>query len=84
MKRHPRAPTETAHKVTHHQVQSSNIKSIGHDHNSDTLHVKFHSGGHYAYHNVPKETFLVMLAAPSKGKFLHKMIKPGHKFTKIT
>jgi hypothetical protein len=70
-------------KVQHHSVVSSNIESIGHDPGSSTLHVKFRNGSHYAYHGVDRSTFGVMMGAPSKGKFLHKMIKPKYKYTKI-
>jgi KTSC domain len=78
----PKAPPEN--KIIHQPVKSSNIASIGHDPASDTLHVKFLNGGHYAYHGVDRTVYMRMHAAPSKGKFLHKWIKPKYRHTKIT
>jgi KTSC domain len=78
------APNKLGHHVTHHRVVSSNIDSIGHHGPSSTLHVKFRNGSHYAYHGVDRNTFELMLAAPSKGKYHHEVIKKGKfKYTKI-
>jgi hypothetical protein len=70
-------------KVQLHNVVSSNIESLGHDPGRHELHIKFLTGGQGIYHGVDRGTFDVMMGAPSKGKFLHKMIKPKYKYTKI-
>ena len=70
-------------QITHHPVKSSTIKEVGHDPEQQALYVRFHGGGHYKYHGVDSNTFHALMAAPSKGKFLHKMVKPKHKFTKL-
>lgn len=69
--------------VQHHAVKSSNIASVGYDPSAQQLHVKFHSGGHYAYHNVDPNHFNLMLKAKSTGKYFHEHIKDKFKFTKI-
>jgi hypothetical protein len=61
-------------KVTFHPVRSSNIQSIGYDPEQKSLHVKFHSGSAGLYSNVDHNTFVVILAAPSKGKALHHLV----------
>jgi hypothetical protein len=74
---------EKTHAVQHHKVRSSNIESIGHDPGSNTLHIKFKDGGHYTYAGADRNVFTMMLAAPSKGKYFHKIVKPRFKHTKI-
>lgn len=61
-----------------HPVKSSNIEAIGHDADSKTLHVRFKSGGLYAYHGVTAEQFTALQSAPSVGKHIHAHIKPKH------
>lgn len=62
-------------------IKSSQIESIGHDGN--TLAVKFKHGGTYHYHDVSAEQFAAMKKSESIGSYLHKNIKPKHKFTKL-
>lgn len=61
-----------------HSVKSSNIEAIGHDADSKTLHVRFKSGGLYAYHGVTTEQFAQLQSAESIGKHIHAHIKPKH------
>jgi hypothetical protein len=49
-------------------VESSNIHSIGYDAPSRTMHIKFKSGGHYTYADVPPEVHQEFMGAESKGK----------------
>lgn len=67
--------------TTMHDVKSGQIESIGHT--GDTLIVRFKNGGTYHYHGVSAETFDSMKEAKSVGSFLHRNIKPNHKFTKV-
>lgn len=69
--------------VQHRPVKSSNIASVGHDPETQTLHVKFHSGGHYMYHKVDPRHFNLFLAAKSKGKYFQEHVRDKFKFTKI-
>jgi KTSC domain len=56
-------------------VESSNIRSIGHDAESNTLRVEFKNGGTYEYDGVPAEVHDDLIDAPSKGQHLHKHIR---------
>ncbi|MDE2467962.1 MAG: KTSC domain-containing protein [Bradyrhizobium sp.] len=64
-------------------VKSSQIAAIGHDPGTDTLVVKFHNGGLYAYAGVPHHKFEAMKAAESTGKYLGAHIKGKHEFRKV-
>ena len=63
-------------------VDSSNIEAIGYDENAQELHVQFLSGGYYVYHEVPREIFDNIMAAPSKGSYLNREIKGVYRYTK--
>lgn len=65
-----------------HPVKSSQISEIGHDPETNTLHVKFIRGGHYSYAGVDADKFEKFKASPSQGTFLGREIKPNHAFTK--
>jgi hypothetical protein len=56
-------------------VSSSNIRSIGWDEASSTLHVLFASNLRYAYSGVPENVFKAFLLAPSKGRFFASHIR---------
>lgn len=68
--------------ITHSKVKSSNLYSVGYDSKSKVLQIKFRGaekngtgGGTYEYYDVQPSVFKRLLAAKSKGKFLHKNIK---------
>ncbi|MCL2838833.1 MAG: KTSC domain-containing protein [Oscillospiraceae bacterium] len=54
-------------------VSSSNIYAIGYE--SSTLHIRFHSGGLYAYYNVPQHIYSNLMNASSHGEYFHAHIK---------
>jgi hypothetical protein len=54
-------------------VVSSNIKAVGHDKETATLYVSFHSGGLYAYPEVSEAEYKAFIEADSVGKHFHKM-----------
>lgn len=73
-------------------VKSSDIEAIGYEirilktigyKSHDHLLIKFNSGGLYAYLDVPKAKFELMLKADSKGKFFNTEIKNKFKDVKI-
>ena len=65
-------------------VTSSNLASVGYDEDSLTLRVEFLNGTLYDYYNVPKEVFLDLLNATSKGQFFNQNIKKGgYPFSKV-
>ena len=63
-------------------VDSSNIEAIGYDDDAQELHVQFLSSGYYIYHEVPRQIFDDLLAAPSKGSFLNREVKGVYQFIK--
>jgi len=48
-----------------------------------TLVVTFRSGGTYAYHSVTVATIREVLASPSLGSAIARIVRPAHAFTKI-
>jgi hypothetical protein len=55
---------------------SSNVHSCGYDPLSRILTIQFHAASPiYAYHNGPPHTHADLLAAHSKGSFVHSHIK---------
>ena len=65
-------------EITMLPVASTNIGAIGYDEASQTLAIRFHSGGTYAYDGVMPDVWQRFQAAESKGKFFHQHIKPTY------
>lgn len=57
-------------------VQSSNLKSVGHDPHTNTLEVEFANGRVYSYGNVNVDEYAAMLGAKSIGSHFSSIIKP--------
>jgi hypothetical protein len=64
-------------------VDSSNIASIGHDTESETLEIEFNNGSIYQYFDVPEQVYDDMMMADSKGRFLHLNIKGNFRYSKV-
>lgn len=64
-------------------VDSSNIEAIGYDQAAQELHVRFLSGDTYVYHGVPQETYDELMAAPSKGSYLNRVVKANYGYSKM-
>ncbi len=64
-------------------LKSSNIESYHYDEDTQTLTVRFKSGGQYAYGGVARDHADGLSQAESAGKYFHQHIKGGgYKFTK--
>jgi len=63
-------------------VSSSNISSVGYDPSTETLEVKFTSGGLYQYFDVPESVYERFMNAYSKGSFFADHIKDRYRFRK--
>ncbi len=63
-------------------VDSSNVEAIGYEDSAMELYVQFVGGALYVYHGVPREVYDDLMAAPSKGSFLNRIIKGVYQFTK--
>ena len=62
-------------------VSSSNINSIGYE--GTTLYVRFHSGGLYAYFDVPISEYNGLMSASSHGSYLAAHIKGRYRYQRI-
>ncbi len=67
--------------IAMHTVESSQIHSIGHDADSDTLAIRFKNKAGdptslYHYSNVPADVFAEFKGAESIGSHFYKHIKP--------
>src|SRR5438445_7586835 len=51
------------------EVNSSTIKTVGYDSETQTLEVEFNSGGIYSYANVPQEVYDRFMVSESRGHF---------------
>jgi hypothetical protein len=57
------------------RVSSSNLASVGYDHNSMTLEVAFLNGGIYQYSNVPAHIHNGLMTASSHGRYFDAYVK---------
>jgi hypothetical protein len=64
-------------------VQSTNIKSVGHDSRTLTLEVEFHDGDIYQYFDVPQAVHAELLQSSSVGKFFGSQIKGQYRYAKL-
>jgi hypothetical protein len=64
-------------------VSSSNVRSIGYDPDSSTLEVEFNDGSVYQYSGVPQAEFDGLMAAASKGAYLHARVKNAYSCVKL-
>jgi hypothetical protein len=58
---------------------SSNVANAEYVQSERTLYVQFISGPTYAYREVPGNTAAAFFAAPSKGQFVHRILRPGYR-----
>jgi len=64
-------------------VESSNINQVGYDSDSNTLIIKFHSGGLYCYFDVDENLYNNLLNADSVGKFFNQHVKNLYDYQRI-
>lgn len=67
-----------------YNVESSNIKTISYEANSQELVVEYLSGHKYAYSNVPQTVLNDLLSSVSKGKYMNQMIKGQYEGRRIS
>lgn len=65
-------------------VESSNVKAIGHDPESNTLHVQFHSGDTWAYADVSPTEHAALMNSDRKGVHFHHIIRKNKKGTRMS
>jgi KTSC domain len=64
-------------------VESSSLKTVGHDPASLTLEIEFQDGNIYQYFDVPQAVHAELMRAPSAGKFFASQIKGQYRFAKV-
>ena len=64
-------------------LNSSNLDGSRYDSAKKRLEVKFKSGGHYGYKDVPAVKARGLHRAKSSGKYFHKHIKGTYDFDKV-
>lgn len=69
--------------MTLHPVESSMMGHIGHDPESKTLTILFHSGKRYDYDDVPPEVHDSFLAASSQGSFFRNEIDECYSYRQV-
>ncbi len=63
---------------------SSNIAAVGHEEDSQTLDVRFQSGGEYHSPGVPQNVYDGLRSASSVGRYFDRYVKkPGYLCRKI-
>lgn len=65
----------SAEKIRRIPLESSFLKSAGYDRTLKRLVVEMKAGSLYAYENVPLETWLELLEAPSHGAYYNRFIR---------
>jgi len=70
--------------MTRQSVSSSNIESIGHDSQTNTLEVAFLNGSVYQYSNVPANVYVGLMNASSHGTYLNAHIKGTYNYRQIS
>ena len=63
-------------------VKSSNIKSVGHCKDTNTLAVEFKDGAVYHYADVPADVHEQLVSSKSVGGALHSIIKGNYRHSK--
>lgn len=64
-------------------VISSDLRSVGYDHDLNLLEIEFNSGGLYQYSNVPSMIYSGLMSASSHGKYFHRNIKDVYSFKRL-
>lgn len=66
------------------KVNSSNVAKIRHiGAPINQLHIRFKKGGGGFYSDCPRPVFARMMAAASKGKFVHRVLIPTYDYTRM-
>lgn len=62
---------------------STNVGSIGYDHESQTLEVEFIKGSVYQYFDVPQNVYDEFISSGSKGQYLARNIKGNYRYARV-
>ncbi len=68
----PQVPEKVLRKIP---ISSSHILSAEYDDENQEMFIEFDNGSRYRYSNVDPVVFTAFMDSPSKGNYLHKVIK---------
>ncbi len=68
----PEQPEKVLKKIS---ISSGHIKNVQYDPEVRVMFVEFNNGSRYKYNNVDPTVFTAFMDAPSKGNYLHKVIR---------
>lgn len=69
--------------MTRTPVESSQLKSVGYDPETQTMEIEFHMNLIYQYRNVPPAIHAEMMQAESIGRYFARNIKHAFTGTKV-
>lgn len=69
--------------VTHHDLNSSNLRSADYSPSTYTLVIEFNSGARYQYSSVPGWVFDDLCASPSAGRYFAQRIRTAYPCVKL-
>ena len=72
---------DIVYSMTRQKIQSSMIKSAGH--NNNTLEIEFTGGSIYQYKEISSRQYKDMIQADSPGKYFTANIRPKYKGIKL-
>jgi hypothetical protein len=64
-------------------LQSKGIDWVAYDKEAQTLYVQFNSSQPYRYFDVPPAVYTWLLRAPSKGKFVNRLVKDRYRYERL-
>jgi len=64
-------------------VQSKGIDWVAYNEEAQTLYVHFGSSRTYRYFDVPPAVYAWLLRAPSKGKFVNRLVKDCYRYERF-
>jgi hypothetical protein len=64
-------------------VESSMLRDVGYDPDTETLEIGFNSGTVYQYFDVEQEAFDALMNASSKGRHFLDQIEPFYVYTEV-
>ena len=67
--------------MKHHEVESSNIKSVGHDVLKQTMEITFHNGSTYSYYPITEWGYKTLMNTSSIGGYFYKNIRNNKDIT---
>lgn len=65
-------------------LDSSSLRSAGYDAKLQILEIEFAHGAVYRYLEVPREVWLALLQAPSKGRHFHRHVRDVYPAERIS